>query len=48
MSTIEMLKQRRTMSRDKGDSLATKRDETIKKIQKEMNIDNSRTSNKKF
>ena len=32
MSTIEELKMRRTMSREKGDSLASRRDETIKKI----------------
>ena len=39
MTTIEELKMRRTMSREKGESLASKRDETIKKIQKDMSID---------
>ena len=49
MSTIEMLKQRRNMSREKGDCLATRRDETIKKIQKEMNLgEHSRTGSTKY
>ena len=39
MNTIEELKMRRNMSREKGESLASKRDETIKKIQKDMSID---------
>lgn len=42
MSTIEELKMRRTMSREKGESLASRRDETIKKIQKDMNLDSNR------
>ena len=39
MSTIEELKMKRSIYREKGESLASRRDETIKKIQKDMNLD---------
>lgn len=44
MNTIEELKMRRTLSREKGESLASKRDETIKKIQRDMNLESGKSS----